>query len=872
MIIRNPQDHVFLVTAFSNTEIKQEILHKCIDNLRTFGIEIILCSHFPETQDIQEKVNYYLYDAHNPVLNHEEYNKFNLSNSYFFENEDIRVDKIQARTHDFAVFTLLKNGTYFAQTLNKKYIHVVNYDCIPDPHDFYSKFLLPIETHDVCYCIWDENITHLVATYIISFQSNALNSLFSKYQNISDYYLNRESGWQIEQTICQHIKSANLNVYNTQFDSKNCNLISEFHQGLDVAQAFTCVNEQQKTFFFVQNKTHPKFLNVRYLDFNEFFRLEPGESKLIPIGDYTQNQNVYVYSEGQEVYVERLNQPFETFITLAKVHQKTSLQSLIDKAYKLGMSQNQEEISQFAAIISKLNPKNFLEIGTDRGGTFYLWSQLSQKNGKKISIDLPFGKFGHINYDLEKRNSILRECQNVHLIEGSSHDIPNVEKVKEILGEEKLDFLFIDGDHSESGVLKDFELYKGFVRDGGIIAFHDIKDSQNHISQSCFVHEAWSKISGDKHEIKSLDDWGGIGYINFITETNNPIININFIDGAFCEVLSPEKQTYDIIFKDPDTNSIVHQQEINNNCWVKTARKYFTNYEITIKHTETSKLYTYHYNPTNQKVYIHLDSKSLGDTIAWFPYVEEFRKKHSCHLVCSTFWNNLFQSEYPDIQFVKPSSEVKPLYAMYQIGIFHDTAREVFNYKTIPLQKIASSILGLEHKELKPKIRIKNPGKPDKYIAISTTSTCQAKYWNLNGGWQGLVDYFNKKGFKVVVLQKESTTLKNVITPNCNDINDTISWLTKCRFFVGLSSGVSWLAWALNIPVVMISGFTDPFNEFECIRITPTEGICHGCWHKHDFDKSDWSWCPEHKGTPKMYECSKTIGLDQVIQVVNPML
>ena len=39
-------------------------------------------------------------------------------------------------------------------------------------------------------------------------------------------------------------------------------------------------------------------------------------------------------------------------------------------------------------------------------------------------------------------------------------------------------------------------------------------------------------------------------------------------------------------------------------------------------------------------------------------------------------------------------------------------------------------------------------------------------------------------------------------------------WLKHADFFVGLSSGLSWLAWAAGTPVVMISGFTHPLNEF----------------------------------------------------------
>jgi predicted O-methyltransferase YrrM len=42
------------------------------------------------------------------------------------------------------------------------------------------------------------------------------------------------------------------------------------------------------------------------------------------------------------------------------------------------------------------------------------------------------------------------------------------------LKDNKVDFLFIDADHSYEGVKKDFEMYSPLVRKGGIIAFHDI--------------------------------------------------------------------------------------------------------------------------------------------------------------------------------------------------------------------------------------------------------------------------------------------------------------------------------------------------------------------------------------------------------------
>ena len=45
---------------------------------------------------------------------------------------------------------------------------------------------------------------------------------------------------------------------------------------------------------------------------------------------------------------------------------------------------------------------------------------------------------------------------------------------KNILNDKKVDFLFIDGDHTYQGVKKDFEIYCSLVKKDGIIGFHDI--------------------------------------------------------------------------------------------------------------------------------------------------------------------------------------------------------------------------------------------------------------------------------------------------------------------------------------------------------------------------------------------------------------
>ncbi len=192
---------------------------------------------------------------------------------------------------------------------------------------------------------------------------------------------------------------------------------------------------------------------------------------------------------------------------------------IVDGAFAFGTIQNYKEIYQAVDFIINQNISSFLEIGTNQGGTFYAWTCASNP-GIRISVDLPHGEFGTNNFDEKKRNSILSgypgEC---YFISGSSQDKSNLMKVEEYLAGRTLDFLFIDGDHTEEGVTKDFLMYKHLVKKDGWIGFHDIKDSQFHHSHNCFVDKLWKKLSGDKLEY--IDNSNGFGGIGFIQNNDN---------------------------------------------------------------------------------------------------------------------------------------------------------------------------------------------------------------------------------------------------------------------------------------------------------------------------------------------------------------
>jgi predicted O-methyltransferase YrrM len=71
------------------------------------------------------------------------------------------------------------------------------------------------------------------------------------------------------------------------------------------------------------------------------------------------------------------------------------------------------------------------------------------------------------------------------------------------LAGEKADFLFIDGDHTVNGVKADYEMYKEFVRPGGLIAFHDIIENQPLPDNEVF--HFWKQVKQGKTTEEFID-------------------------------------------------------------------------------------------------------------------------------------------------------------------------------------------------------------------------------------------------------------------------------------------------------------------------------------------------------------------------------
>lgn len=143
---------------------------------------------------------------------------------------------------------------------------------------------------------------------------------------------------------------------------------------------------------------------------------------------------------------------------------------------RIGPGQVRSEIRGLLRLVELCGCRRILEIGTHQGGSLFLLAHVAHPQAQLLSVDLPHGEFGggYPRWRAPLYRRFGRPGQRIELIRADSHAESTRARVLELLGGEPLDLLFVDGDHTYEGVRRDFELYGGLVRPGGLVAFHDI--------------------------------------------------------------------------------------------------------------------------------------------------------------------------------------------------------------------------------------------------------------------------------------------------------------------------------------------------------------------------------------------------------------
>jgi autotransporter strand-loop-strand O-heptosyltransferase len=822
---------VSVIIARADTPKRKALLRQCIESLDT---EIILSTNYLVDTDIQEKVDHLVFEKDNPILLKQDFDKYGVG--YYRWTLDSKGNSEHhpyEYEHSYAAYRLARVGLEKAEDLDKKIVHIINYDYLISNQTLLDHESILIENDIAVYN--HEGLGEANRAYCSGFISGKLPALldyFKLYQNKDEYYRSIPGFNILEINIFNHYNNREFKIKELNIDSLK-----------------------------LSNKVNQESAGNTVIPYKE-----PTLSSFKSISDH---------NDCDKTTYHRYDRHYPMF-----------MEKFRDKQI------------------------NLFEIGIDEGRSLKTWEQY-----------FPFANIWGMDISKQYSNS---RCK---IFIGDQSRLEDLKRVASSLP--KCEVIVDDGSHVPEHQLKSFYyLFQNLLEWGGVYVIEDIECSYWKPDSLIYGYEAsylnlidyftklnhsiqsnYSNHINDLHiesitygenciiiqKKKSPEPKLDYRFKMWLGELPEPIqdtqkminpenqINIHFVDGPFLEITGGDPKKYLVEFIDSDTNEIVYSNELSAGQWARSSRRWFTNWLIKIQEPGSDTV-TYKYDASNKRVYISIESKSLGDTLAWFPYVEEFRKKHRCQVVCSTFWNNMFSEKYPEIEFIQPGEAVDSIYAMYRIGWYNrnedfDVEMHPVDFKAGPLQKTASDILGLSYSELRPMINMPERNVRKK-IGIGFHSTAQAKYWNNPEGWQELVNWIRDNGYEPIILSKEEDGYMGNFFPSGvthilnSSIEQTINTLRECSAFVGISSGLTWLAWACEVPVVEITGFVDPVNDPDSgiLKVNSPKGTCTGCMNRKKFDPGNWNWCPDQEGTHRQFECSKMITAETVIKGLEKIL
>lgn len=266
--------------------------------------------------------------------------------------------------------------------------------------------------------------------------------------------------------------------------------------------------------------------------------------------------------------------------------------------------------------------------------------------------------------------------------------------------------------------------------------------------------------------------------------------------------------------------------------------KFFIRWRVQV-YKNDQLLYTHTLNLKDKLVIFQFPGTALGDLLANISAVDLFQKKHQCKMIvyiCKQQLIDILKDQYPNLHFTNKDCELnQECYAhyLYSIGNISQSTVSPFDFRIVGLQATNAHLLNIEEIKIeKAKLNLTAQRKiKDKYVVINTSASAEHKTW-LKQNWMEVVKYLKSLGYIVYQIG-----LQEQLIQGCQNLigdihlQQRINLIKDADMFIGLSSGLSWVADSCNIPVVMICNITFPRHQFYTkYRVHAIHG-CKGCIH-----------------------------------------
>jgi len=112
---------LIIIDTYPSSSKKYQELVDCVDSLKPTGLDILVTSHYPVGQDVQQKINYYIYDSNNLLIPSSQRNYW--GNEHFF-------CEYYLPYHAPAICLNWYNGFNFAEIHGYEFVVYISSDCI----------------------------------------------------------------------------------------------------------------------------------------------------------------------------------------------------------------------------------------------------------------------------------------------------------------------------------------------------------------------------------------------------------------------------------------------------------------------------------------------------------------------------------------------------------------------------------------------------------------------------------------------------------------------------------------------------------------------------------------------------------------------
>ena len=119
-------NNLIIILCHCDTKIKKKILLENIKCLKAKGFDVMVLSHIPISQTLQNKIEYYIYDKSNPII-HYPYRGMVFWKTLNFKNNPIKLQNIVG-DYGWTAFNQILLAGNLGISLDYEYFSFINYD------------------------------------------------------------------------------------------------------------------------------------------------------------------------------------------------------------------------------------------------------------------------------------------------------------------------------------------------------------------------------------------------------------------------------------------------------------------------------------------------------------------------------------------------------------------------------------------------------------------------------------------------------------------------------------------------------------------------------------------------------------------------